>query len=976
MMYRKQFLHVRRLAALMLCILMTTALALPIAAATRSETKEVRVGWYESPFNTTDNSGRRSGYAYEYQLKIAGYAGWEYTYVSASWPDLMQMLREGKIDLLSDVSYTEERSHEMLFSDLAMGTEEYCIFISPRNTEITSEDYSTLNGKRIGVNKGSIQEGMYLEWAEKHGIQAEVVPLTSNEPASIEKLQSGTLDAYITLNAFGDPEQQLIPVCRIGSSDFYFAVNNDRSDLLDDLNAAMNCIRAENPYYNQNMFEKYIKRFGTNAFLTSDEEKWLSSHGSIRVGYKDDYLAFCTQDKETGELTGALKDYLDVASDCIEGVHIDFEPIAYPTSGAAFEALKNGEVDCVFPSTLSAYDGETQRIMLSPSLMRTEVYAVVRQKDQHSFTEDEHVIVAVNEHNMNYIAFLQENYPGWRVIYYPDTEGCLKAVSDGVADCVLISGYRYNYISRTCDRLNLTTFSIGKSVDYCFAVSEGKTEMYSIISKTIGLVPVSKVNAALSYYISEGAKTDFWDMLEDNLGIVLAVTLVMLSAIILQLVRLKRFEKRAKKLISATETDGLTGMYNRDYFFQYAERMYREHPESPRDAVVLNIEHFHAINALNGWAFGDQVLRALASEIRAIANEFNGICGRFGADRFDIYCRHIEDHKAVYDRLQRKLEALSPNVSLRLRMGVMPWQEKLEPIELFDRARTACNLARGHFKEHLIIFDEKVRERELLDQKLLNDLRRALDENEFIVYYQPKFDIRGDVPKLLGAEALIRWRHPELGMLKPDRFIPLFEHNGKISQVDKYVWTTVAEQIADWRDRLGVTVPISVNISRADIFDIELESTLDRILDQASLGHDAIEIEITESAYTQNADQLVYVANMLHRKGYTIEMDDFGTGYSSLNMLSALPIDVLKMDMVFIKNIENSEKDKQMISLITGIADTLGVPVIAEGVETETQLTLLKGLGCAIVQGFYFSRPLHPSVFEAEYLRNSTDKSR
>ena len=960
-----------RTAALLLCVLILSALFSPIAVYANNTQKTVRVGWYESPFNTTDDSGRRSGYAYEYQLKIADYAGWNYSYVSASWPDLMQMLKDGKIDLMSDVSYTEERSQEMLFSDLPMGTEEYCIFISPMNREITSEDYSTLNGKRIGVNKDTIQESLYYKWAEKHQIHAEIVQLNCTEPESLEKLHSGSIDAYVSLNAFGDPKQ-LTPVCKVGSSDFYFALNNSRSDLLDDLNAAMSRIEDENPYYNQVMFEKHIKRFGTNAFLSSDEEEWLSSHGPIRVGYQDNYLAFCAKDPETGELTGALKNYLESASDCMTNVHIDFEPIAYPTSGAAFEALKNGEVDCVFPSNISGYDGETQGIMLSPSLMRTEVYAVVRQDDQRSFTENEHVIVAVNENNPNYTAFLEDNYPGWRAVYYPNTKECLQSVSNGVSDCVLISSFRYNNISRMCKQMRLTTYATGIGLDYCFAVAQGETEIYSILSKTTGLVPASSVNAALSYYISEDAKVTLWELITENLGVVLSVTAIFILAIILQLVRLIRSEKKSKKLIAATETDDLTGLYNRDYFFQYADRIYREHPDVPRDAIVLNIEQFHSINALNGWAFGDQVLRVLGSEIRMIANEFDGICGRFGADRFDIYCRHIEDYRAVFDRLQRKLDTLSSNVSVRLRMGVMPWQEKIEPIELFDRARTACNMARGHFMDHLIVFDEKVHERELLDQKLLNDLRRALDEYEFIVYYQPKFDIRGDEPKLVGAEALIRWRHPEMGLLTPDKFIPLFERNGKISAVDKYIWTMAAEQIADWRSRFGVTIPISVNLSRVDIFDTELELTLDRILEQASLSHDALEIEITESAYTENADRLIHVTNTLHRKGYTLEMDDFGTGYSSLNMLSALPIDVLKMDREFVANIESNEKDMQMVSLILGIAESLGIPVIAEGAETETQIRLLKNLGCAYVQGFYFSRPLHPSDFELKYL-NHTD---
>ena len=974
MMDRRTLFHMRRITALMLCVLIFAALFSSVAVHAADEKKTVRVGWYESSFCSTDSKGRRSGYAYEYQMKIANYTGWNYTYISAGWSDLLQMLKDGRIDLLSDVSYTEERAEQILYPDFPMGSEDYCIFISRNNREITSEDYSTLDGRRIGANKGSVQLDCLKVWAEKKGIHPEIIELTGTEEDAISLVHSGYLDAYVTPNAFISPDEQLVSVGKIGSSDFFFAVAGSRPDLLNDLNYALNRIQEENPYYNQQMNDRYVRRMGSNAFLNTEEKVWLSSHGKIRVGYQDDYLAFCAKDPKTGELTGALKDYLDLASDCISNAHIDFEPIAYPTSGAAFEALNNGEIDCVFPSNLTAYDGELQEVMVSPSLMRTEVYAVVRQNDQHSFTEDEHVVVAVSENNTNYIAFLQENYPGWRAIYYPDIEACLKSVADGVSDCMLINSCRYNYISRMCNQLRLTTFASGKAIDYYFAVAKGETEMYSVLSKTIGLVPVSKVNAALSFYISEGAKTGLWELIEDNLGVVLSVTLVLLLLIFLQLLRLKRSEKKAKQLISATETDDLTGLYNRDYFFQYADRMYRMHPEFPRDAIVINIEQFHSINALNGWSFGDQVLRALGSEIRTISNEFEGICGRFGADRFDIYCKHIEDYKSVFDRLQNKLDALSPNVSLRLRMGVMPWQENIEPIELFDRARTACNLARGHYIDHLIVFDEHVRERELHDQKLLNDLRRALDEKEFIVYYQPKFDICSDEPKLVGAEALIRWRHPDMGLLTPDRFIPLFERNGKISEVDKYVWTAVAEQIADWRRRYGVTVPVSVNLSRVDIFDTELENTLDSILDQASLGHDALEIEITESAYTENADQLIRVTNMLHRKGYTIEMDDFGTGYSSLNMLSALPIDVLKMDRGFIKNVENSEKDKQMISLIMGIAKNLDIPVIAEGVETEEQIRLLKSLGCANVQGFYFSRPLHPYDFESAYLKKSNPR--
>ena len=254
------------------------------------------------------------------------------------------------------------------------------------------------------------------------------------------------------------------------------------------------------------------------------------------------------------------------------------------------------------------------------------------------------------------------------------------------------------------------------------------------------------------------------------------------------------------------------------------------------------------------------------------------------------------------------------------------------------------------------------------DRRLLSDVRRAIDDREFEVYYQPKYDIQTEAPELRSAEALVRWKHHELGMISPMDFIPLFEKNGMIETLDKYVWTEAARQIAEWRDKYGVVLPVSVNLSRVDIFDPKLESTLDSLLEQNKLEHSSLKLEVTESAYTDNADHVIEVIEGLRKKGYEIEMDDFGSGYSSLNMLSSMPIDVLKMDKAFIQNIEHEEKDIQLVKLILDIAKNLNVPVVAEGVETKSQLELLRKLGCRLVQGYYFSRPLPAADFERDIL--------
>lgn len=419
-----------------------------------------------------------------------------------------------------------------------------------------------------------------------------------------------------------------------------------------------------------------------------------------------------------------------------------------------------------------------------------------------------------------------------------------------------------------------------------------------------------------------------------------------------------------RNLISAAEHDKLTMLYNRNFFFEYANRLYKYHPELHMDAVVINIEQFHSINTLNGREFGDDVLRIIGNEIRAFLAETEGIASRIDADRFDIYCVHQSDYMALLNRFQNKVNDISPTVNIRLRMGVNLWREDVEPILLFDRARAACNMVRGDYQRPLMIYSEDMRMREMLNQRLMNDLRIAIEEKQFKVYYQPKYNIQCDPPRLSSAEALIRWKHPELGMMSPGNFIPLFEGNGMITVVDDYVWKEAARQVARWRDTYHFTLPVSVNLSRTDIFDPKLTDKLIHLVEDNGLKYEDIKLEVTESAYTENAKQLLQLIHDLRERGFQVEMDDFGSGYSSLNMLSSMPLDVLKMDMSFVRNIEKNETDRKLVKLILDIAKYLNLRVVAEGVETEGQLAILQNAGCDLVQGYYFSRPLPAEDFE------------
>ncbi|MBR1684521.1 MAG: EAL domain-containing protein, partial [Clostridia bacterium] len=421
-----------------------------------------------------------------------------------------------------------------------------------------------------------------------------------------------------------------------------------------------------------------------------------------------------------------------------------------------------------------------------------------------------------------------------------------------------------------------------------------------------------------------------------------------------------------REISQSTARDPLTGLYNREFFSRYAEQYDQHHRETPTDAIVVDVHHFHMINERYGKGYGDEVLRRIGEKLRSMVGAAGGIICRRESDTFMVYCPHREDYQQILESASIGLAGdESATNRIRLRMGVYSEVDKAIDIERrFDRAKMAADTLRGNFVRNIAYYDNTLHEKELYNEQLLEEFPRAIKEHQFCVFYQPKFDIRPEIPVLASAEALVRWRHPEMGLISPGVFIPLFEENGMIQQLDEYVWREAAAQIRDWKERLGFSIPVSVNVSRIDMYDPNLIQTFQKLLEDYGLTPDEMLLEITESAYTQDSEQIIQTVNTLRELGFSIEMDDFGTGYSSLNMISVLPIDALKLDMQFIRSAFRDHKDTRLLEVIIDIADYLTVPVIAEGVETEEQLHALKAMGCDIVQGYYFSRPVPADEYE------------
>jgi len=417
-----------------------------------------------------------------------------------------------------------------------------------------------------------------------------------------------------------------------------------------------------------------------------------------------------------------------------------------------------------------------------------------------------------------------------------------------------------------------------------------------------------------------------------------------------------------RKIISDTQNDVITGLYTGEYFYEYAEAYDKYHPETDMDAVILGINNYTVLLERYGKERCIQLLSLIANELRKqYLNEIAILCHK-EMDLFFNYCHHTPDHADKLQNISHSIDCFISGVKLKL--GIYEQVDKnLELRNRFVRARMAYNKLKDNYVNEVAVFDDEILKKILFEEQLCGEFKSAINEEQFVVYFQPKFDITGDKPVIAGAEALIRWCHPELDLISPGLFIPLFESNGLIYELDDYVWHKTAAAIKEWRAKFDKKIPVSVNISRAEMYDPNLANRLINIVEENGIEISDLHLEITESAYVSDSNMIIDRVRDLRSRGFFIEMDDFGSGYSSLNMIGELPIDALKLDMLFIRSAFKNQNMK-MLDIVIDIADCLEVPAIAEGVETEEQYLKMKEAGCELIQGYYFSRPLPGNEFE------------
>ena len=533
-----QTLMRKSVCALLSLLLLLSAVLSVKAAAETAPAKVVRVGSFEDTFNYCNEKGARKGYGYELLQTLSGYTGWQFEYVTCDWSDCFEKLKNGEIDIMGDISYTEDRAEEMLFSDEPMGEEKYYLYADLSRADISASDYKTLNGKKIGVLMGTEPEVMLTEWEEKHGIKTQHVNISNNEDVK-QKLANHEIDCFVSLEESFWAELGISTITRVGKSGIYYALNKDRPDLKEELDNAMRALDEAAPFYTADLYKRYFS-LDYIPILTGEEKAWLKGHGAIRMGFLTSDRGVSTYDPATGEITGTITDYIQFAADCLGNQELEFQLVGYDDKEAELNALKSGEIDMIFHFDQSPNLAEEYRVACTNTTWTSNMMAVTNQ--QH-FNENKANRIAVPQNKISLTRYLAFYYPQWEIVDCDTQEDAIKLVKDGQADCFITGVSSEEKYSKNHGFYSVLLPNPAKS---CFAVNSGNRSLLSILNKTIKAMPANMLTGSLAMYKSSSRKVTLSEFIKDNFFMVLLVSSIAVAAILLTILKLLRKARKAE----------------------------------------------------------------------------------------------------------------------------------------------------------------------------------------------------------------------------------------------------------------------------------------------------------------------------------------------------------------------------------------------------------------------------------------------
>ena len=540
----------RKSVCALLSLLLLLSAVLPVkAVAETAPIKIIRVGSFEDTFNYCNEKGARKGYGYELLQTLSGYTGWQFEYVTCDRSDCFEKLKNGEIDIMGGISYTEDRAEEMLFSDEPMGEEKYYLYVDLSRADISASNFKTLNGKKVGVLMGTEPEVMLTEWEEKYGIKTQHVNISNNEDVK-QKLANHEIDCFVSLEESLWAELGISTITRVGKSSIYYVLNKDRSDLKEELVNAMRALDEAAPFYTADLCKKYFS-LDYKPILTGEEKAWLRKHGAIRMGFLTSDRGVSTYDPATGEITGTITDYIQFATDCLGNQELEFHLVGYDDKEAELNALKSGEIDMVFHFDQSPNLAEEYRVACTNTTWTSNMMAVTNKQ---LFTENQVNRIAVPQNKISLTRYIAFYYPQWEIVDCDTQEDAIKLVKDGQADCFVTGISSEGNYSK---KYGFYSVPLPNPANSCFAVNSGYRSLLSILNKTIKAMPANMLTSSLAMYKSSSRKVTLIDFIKDNFFMVLLISSIAVAVVLLTILKLlqkaRKAEAAARKAANDTQ---------------------------------------------------------------------------------------------------------------------------------------------------------------------------------------------------------------------------------------------------------------------------------------------------------------------------------------------------------------------------------------------------------------------------------------
>lgn len=929
----------------------------------KAEEKVIRIGYDSNSNFIKVSDGQYYGYGVEYLEKIGEYTGWKYEFVrDESWHGSLDKLRNGEIDLLCTVHYTEERAKEFLYADLPLGYETSILYATT-DSDISYQDYDAMQNRKIGFLRESYSAQDFEQYAIRENIAYEGI-YYDRENDMRAALDSGAIDMMVVGSRYATPDLKLVDTS--GANAFYCIGQMDNTELIDEIEAAIQQIMFDEPNFEGSLNQKYFGHdaISSSPLYTKEELEYIESLGTVKVKLIQNQKPSCYV--ENGETKGIWAEVIKLIAQK-SGINLVLESsINEEYSQETYEEyIANGYL-LLRTQKAMEYMSDMEGTITSNAITNVSVSYIKRQA---AFVEDKYAshIIALTKDLAYFEPMLLEENPDYEVQYFDSAKECFDALLNKKAGIVIQNSHRASYLMQKPEYAE--KLAVVPGVDHgnevCLVAPEDQQMLVNIINKAIHHISEDEINEIVKRELLlipypmewEDIVYQYWEWMV-LLAVIIVVGLMVYTMLTHRLTEAKIQKKEYELLQKKVQLDEVTGLYNRSYFYEMARELIEETDEE-MCIITMDISNFKIINELYGMNVGDRLLKEIGEQVQKLDKNHHMIPSRFMADHYYM-CMSKKEFEQI--EFPKSFKTFLEDMDIRVVYGVFLVEDHKEmPINVMcDRAFLAAHDKNYKYVEYIHFYNDSERQQLLLEQEIENEMEKALEERQFYIVIQPKYNpVTGQI---VGGETLVRWQHPQKGIISPGVFIKVFERDGFIIQLDYFVWEETCRFQAAQKAKGMQTVPISINVSRAHFYGSELQHKLDSLIQKYNLETSDIELEITESICGEDSENIYDIIRELQKAGFRIAMDDFGSGYSSLNMLKEMPLDIIKMDLKFLDGEEN--KSRLILKALIEMAQTMELKVVVEGAEELEQVEFLKQFKDCLVQGYYFSRPVVTDAFE------------